>query len=93
MGFASPPPQQPQLPFPSDIPEQHPGFLSLDCSFIFAQQGQDDMDMPSFMLYDPVDEAIVVEQAERANVENATRIGRDAHIVDPVIKISFVSLI
>ncbi len=51
------------------------------------------MDMPSFMLCDPVDEAIVVEQAERANVENATRIGRDAHIVDPVIKISFVSLI
>lgn len=48
------------------------------------------MDIPSFMLCDPGEEAIVVEQADRASAANATRIGRDAHKVGAVIKISFV---
>ena len=95
MGFPSPPPQQPQPPLLSVMPEQQLGVLSsaCDCAFILAQHGQEDIDMPSFMVCQLDEAAIGVVQAERASVANATRIGRDAHIVDPVIKISFVSLI
>lgn len=80
IGFPSPPPQQPQLPLPSIIPEQQLDFLSpaWDCSFILAQHGQDDIDMPSFMLCPPVGAAIVDAQADKARVARTARSGRDA---------------
>lgn len=88
MAFPSPPPQQPQLPLPSVMPEQQLGVLSpaCVCAFIFAQHGQEDIDMPSFMVC-PLDEAAIgVVQADIAKVAMRVRSGRDARKLSTVIK-------
>ncbi len=87
MGFPSPPPQQPQPPLSSIMPEQQLDFLSpaCDCSFILAQHGQEDIDMPSFMLCPTGGAVIGVEQADIAKVAKRVRSGRVARKLSTVI--------
>lgn len=87
MGFLSPPPQQLQSPLPSIMPEQQLDFLSpaCDCSFILLQHGQEDIDMPSFILCPVGGVVIGVEQADRAKVAKRVRSGRDARKLSTVI--------
>lgn len=86
MGCPSPPPQQLQPPLPSIIPEQQLDFLSPACDcFILAQHGQEDIDMPSFMLCPVGGAAIGVEQADIAKVAKRVRSERDARKLRTVI--------
>lgn len=86
MGLPSLPPQQPQDPLPSIMSEQQLAFLSaaFDSPSILAQHGQEDIDMPSFILWLGVS-AIVVVQADRAITANIARSGRNARDIDTVI--------
>ncbi len=47
--------------------------------------------MPSFMLCPPDEAAIVVVQADKANVANTARSERDARSLSAVIEISFLT--